>query len=377
MPHPLASGGVVANRLQVERSLTTRGRHLMTFLAKDKQNGQQMVLKELRDDLRSTPQAKQDFQDEVQALMGLSVPGVQPVRGVVAHEGRSYLALGFLPGQTLRSVLLKQPRLTVDQALTLLRTVASILQNLHDQFPPMLHLDVQPENILLAGWDKVVLLDGSWLRRLGNPLSLGLAYNQAYAAPETIHGQSVPASDLYSLGVTIVESLTGTPASRLFNPNVNRLTWDPIQHPLLQEVLVRMTEGSLSRRFSTASQVLQAFAEGTLSAVSEPNAYAGYGQAPPLSPPPPPPPPPPVAAPVAQPTPAVPPAYQQPKMTSTAMEKAAEPAPAPPPPPSPPPPPPAPPPVPKEPPKIVENIDDVSTEEGLDALMALYEAQNS
>jgi serine/threonine protein kinase len=368
LPHPLAAGGVVGGRIQVERGLTAKGKHLLTFLAKDKQSGQPMVLKELRDDLRATPQEKQELMDEVRALQGLRLSGIQPVRGVVQHEGRSYLALGYAPGQTLRSVLAKTPRLSPDQALQLLRAAATALQELHDQFPPLLHLDVTPDNILMSGWDKLVLLDGNWLRRLGNPFSPALPYDEAYAAPELVRGQPMAASDLYALGVTIVEAVTGTPAARLFDPNTNRLAWTPIAHPLLQEVLVRLTEGAVTQRFESAAQVLKALAEGTLPAmVTQPSNPYGTQQAP-VAPVAPPPPPPPVAP---------PPVPTAPRLTSTALQEAAASPPPPPPAAPPPPPPPPPPPVRREPVKPIENIDDVSTEEGLDALMALYEAQNS
>src|SRR4051794_4969233 len=103
VPLALPPGTVVAGRLQIERALTVRGRHLQTLLAKDSQSGAPMVLKELRADLRTTPQAKQEFQDEVRTLTQLTVPGIPKARGVMQHEGKTFLALDFVQGQTLRS----------------------------------------------------------------------------------------------------------------------------------------------------------------------------------------------------------------------------------------------------------------------------------
>lgn len=454
MPHPLASGGVVANRFQVGRVLTVRGQHQLTFLAQDRQSNQYVVLKELRDDLRTTPEAKQEFQEELQSLSMMAVPGIPRVRGMVPHEGRQYLIQEFVQGKTLRSMTQKQ-RLPVDQAMPVLRACLQVLEGLHNQFPPVVHMDVTPDNILLAGWDKAFLVDGSWLKALSNPYPhRGLLYALDYAAPEVIHHQPGPASDLFSLGITIVEAVTGTPAANLYDAGTGRHTWPPLPHPVLQETLARMVEPSLAMRFSSASQVLQALAGGAPMPPfgaqqggfppqpqpgfpqqqagyppqqpgypapqpgyppqqpqgyppqqagyppqqpgypPQPNGFApqqpqgypgqpapqgyppqpgyppqqpgfppqpGYGQPEPQQPP---------AAPPQQPVQPPAPTYQAPKLTNAPAEP-------PPPPPKPPEPPKAEPPPRRDPPKIVDNIEDVSTEEGLDALMALYEAQNS
>ena len=462
MPHPLAAGGVViGGRFQIQRLLSVRGQHLATFLGVEGGSGQPVVVKELRDDLRVDAAQQHETQEEIRRLSGLQVPGILPIRGVVPHEGRTYLVMPYLQGMTLRQMLAKQGRLTVEQAASVLRAVVTILDALHQQFPPMLHLDVTPDHILLAGWDRAMLLDGAWLKALGNPFPhRPPLYAIDYAAPEVARGQAVPASDFYSLGVTILEALTGIPAARLHNAYANRVAWEALPHPGLNDLLMRLVDGSLSTRYGTAAQVmqgLQAAMTGQPVPGAAPPAPAGFGQpggfgppagfgAPagfgqPAQPMPPQPmqpqqaqggwgapqqapgmaqqpawgapqgmpqqpmqaPPQPMQAPPqpmqAPPQPMQPPqqppqaplqpprpAYEPPKLTASAQSElaarggpptpAAPPATPPAPAPAAPPPAPAPPPR-KDPPKIVDNIDDVSTEEGLDALMALYEAQNS
>lgn len=448
MPHPLASGGVVAQRFQVQRTLSTRGTHLLTFLAQEQKSQQLMVLKELRDDLRVTPEAKMEFQEELQALRSLQVPGVQRVLGMVPHDGRNYLVLEYVQGRTLRQMLQKQQRLPLDQAVQVLRAVLTVLNGLHNQFPPLLHLDVNPDNILLASWDKATLLDGAWLRALGNPFPHRAPnYTPEYAAPEVVRGQGAPASDLYALGVTVLEAVLGVPASGLYNGDTNRLSWTPLPHPFLNELLTRMVEGPLNQRFGSAAQVLEALNSGMLPpfapaqggfAQPQPNGFGapqppqgygqpqpgfnqpqngfnqpqpsygqpqpnGYGQQPPQGygqpqpgygqppngfqqqPPPGYGQPPQQQAPQQAPRPGfgapmpgqpqvqAPPVGMDTKLTQSAAQDAAvreaatqasapkaEPKPARP-----------------VPTNLAENIEDVSTEEGLEALMALYEAQNS
>lgn len=388
MPHPLASGGVVGNRYQVARTLTVRGLHLQTFLAQDRQTNQHVVLKELRDDLRVTPESRQEFQEELQTLATLAVPGVPRARGMVAHEGRQFLILEFIQGKTLRGLLQKQQRLSVDQGLQVLKGLLGVLDGLHNQFPPLLHLDVTPDNVHLAGWDKTFLLDGAYLRQLGNPFPhRAPLYSPEYAAPEVVRGQAVPASDLYALGVTILEAVSGVPAAGLFNTGSNRHVWEPLPHPGLQAALTRMLEPAVNGRAATAAEVLQAL-EGAQPpqpgfqqpAPGFPPAQPGFQQPAPGYPPQPaqawgqP-----AATPQVQQPSAQPQGWpQQPPQVSQAPPQLTRPAQPPPAPPPPPEPEPAPEPPRREvPTEIPTSIEDVSTEEGLEALMALYEAQNS
>lgn len=281
MPHPLAAGGVVAQRFQVQRSLSTRGAHLQTFLAQEKQSQQFMVLKELRDDLRVTPESKLEFQEELQTLRTMAVPGVQRVLGMVPHEGRNYLVLEYAQGRTLRAMLQKQQRLPIDQAMQVLKAVLQVLNGLHNQFPPLLHLDVNPDNILLASWDKATLLDGAWLRALGNPFPhRAPTYTPEYAAPEVVRGQGTPASDLYALGVTMLEAILGVPAAGLYSGHTNRLSWAPLPNPFLNELLTRMVEGALGQRFSSAAQVLEAINTGMMPAFAPVEGAGGFAQPP-------------------------------------------------------------------------------------------------
>jgi hypothetical protein len=235
----------------------------------------------------------------------------------------------------------------------------------------MLHLDLTPDHILLSGWDRALLLDGAWLKVLGNPfLHSAPVFNVDYAAPEVLRGQAVPASDVFALGVTMLEATTGVPAARLHNAFSNKITWEPIPHPGLNELLARMVEGSLGDRFGSAAHALQglhAVMTGGPILAASPSGTASAA-------------PPQTTSPLLAPSPSPQPAAQplvQPVTPSPAQVGQPQP-PAQPQAPSPQPPAPtSAPPQPQAPPKIVESIEDISTEEGLEALMALYENLNT
>lgn len=363
MPHGLPTGQVFAGRFQILKLLSQERRHALTYQAVEQPSGEQVILREVREDLKSDPAAQQELLAELKRLSQLNIQGISPIRGLVRHEGRAYLLMPFSPGHTLRQIVARQGPLTPDQARSVLRAAAGVLNQLHRTFPPLLHLDISPDTLLLAGWDQVTLLDGAWLKALGNPGAYGVPlYRTEYAAPETLRGQAVPASDLYALGVSLVESLTHVPASRLHNVQVNRLKWDPIPDAGLESILHRLVEGGLADRLDTADKLLQALA-------------SEVGHAPVSTKP----------LPAAVQPPIVPGQISRIGPESIQLTAAAaadrdlagvRPTPtaettvpsAPPP---------EPPARAKKGVKLVENIDELSPEEGLDALLTLYEELNS
>jgi serine/threonine protein kinase len=249
----------VDGRFKVVRLLTVQGRHTSTYQATEAASGDHVTLREFRDDLRNEPAAKQELLEELRRIGALNLPGIPAVRGFLRHDDRSYLISPYVSGHTLGQILARQGRLTPDQALSMLRAVAAVLVGLHDVFPPQLHLDITPDTILLSGWSQAHLLDGAWLKDLGNPYPHRPALHQTdYAAPEALRGNAVPASDIYSLGLSVLEGVTGLPAPRLHNPFSNRVSWDALPHDGLNEVLVAMVDGSLASRLGTARELAEA-----------------------------------------------------------------------------------------------------------------------
>ena len=117
----------------------------------------------------------------------------------------------FAAGVTLQAVLTAEAPLPLPHALWIARQVAEALQALHEH--GWLHGDVKPANILVAPDGHVTLLDLSLAARIDEANAEGpLAGTLAYAPPEMFGTvtQRGPASDFYSLGVTLYQMLTGT-----------------------------------------------------------------------------------------------------------------------------------------------------------------------
>ncbi|ONK12656.1 serine/threonine-protein kinase [Streptomyces sp. MP131-18] len=125
-------------------------------------------------------------------------------------DGRAFLVMEYVPGTTLADQFASLKTVPAHQLLTWARQICVALRGLHALDPPLLHRDLKPDNVLLGTDLTVRLIDfGLAARLVASGQVPGVAGTLRYMAPETSQGHSVPASDLYSLGVVIYEGLTG------------------------------------------------------------------------------------------------------------------------------------------------------------------------
>lgn len=160
----------------------------------------------------------------VEALVGRAVSNAHLV-AILSNqlaEAPRYVVMPWLQGETLAAIV-KRGRLRVPVALWIVRQVAEALAALHTA--GWLHGDVKPENIMVSPRGHATLLDLGFARRTGERVTAiddCLRFTAAYAAPELTATQGPDErSDLYSLGVTLFEALTGHPP--FFSPRVDEL----------------------------------------------------------------------------------------------------------------------------------------------------------
>jgi serine/threonine protein kinase len=165
------------------------------------------------------------WSEQVELLRSLQVPGVVPVRdgflGPLPHapgdpgEGKTlYLVMNWVEGEPLDEWVRHRPDRDPLDSLKILLPVAAALDLMHSGSAtggiPVVHRDVKPANIVVAG-DATVLVDFGLTRGLptGSRLS-GTAGTKGYMAPETELGVYTPAGDRYSFGGVVFFVLTGT-----------------------------------------------------------------------------------------------------------------------------------------------------------------------
>jgi serine/threonine protein kinase len=189
-----------------------RGGMGVVYLATDLALERSVALKVLAEDLAKQPGFQRRFVGESKLAASLDHPNVIPIYGAGEHEGVLYIAMRFVPGQDLRTLLREEGRLEPERAARLVSQVASALDAAHAH--GLVHRDVKPANVLITAQDHVYLTDFGLSKRVAadsEATRTGMVLGTLdYVAPEQIRGQDVgPFTDVYSLGCMAVHLLTG------------------------------------------------------------------------------------------------------------------------------------------------------------------------
>jgi serine/threonine protein kinase len=225
--------------------------------AKGGQNVGEVVVKRLK--LRGAWKTFDLFEREARVLATLRHPGV-PRHHATFEEppGTFNLVMQRMRGDNLRELAGKRRLSELELRDILVRTL-EILDHLHARAPAVVHRDIKPTNLVRAPDGKIALVDfGGVLdaaRERGGSTIVGTF---GYMAPEQLHGQATPATDLYALGATIVALAGGVepeevPRKGLRMDLAKHL---PAMDPGLRAALESMTEPDPDKRPQRARDVI-------------------------------------------------------------------------------------------------------------------------
>ena len=212
-------------------SLIAHGRRLDTWDAYDEERDVRCIVKVLRADRRDDERVRQAVLQEGEITTTLSHPHL--VRGYGWFEDPPSLVLGTLRGATLSAVIEDEPIDAADAAELGLQ-LGSALAYLHRH--EWLHLDVKPDNVIVDH-GMAVLIDLSLAGRPGS--GRPAAGTRGYLAPEQARGRDLsPATDVWGLGVTLIECLVGD------TPYGDEATWDTKRRwPLVRGPMPTVPDG--------------------------------------------------------------------------------------------------------------------------------------
>ncbi len=259
---------LIHERFELLRKLG-QGGQAVTWLARDSKTDEQVVVKHLALDQTERWKQIELFEREGDVLESLDhtqVPDYVEAFAETGDEGVNfYLVQEFIDGFTLAEELSAQGTWSAKKAFEDLRAMLELLDWLQRRVPPVIHRDIKPTNIMRRAEDgALVLIDFGAVQLAGTDASFASTFvgTASYMAFEQMSGKALPASDVYSLGVTMCQLLTGVPPSQV-EMQGNSLGYGELLRECgvegrLLEVLERMIQLSLNERYPNAGSALRA-----------------------------------------------------------------------------------------------------------------------
>ena len=198
-------GTMLAGRYRVV-ALLGKGGMGEVYRADDTKLGQPVALKFVRGTL--SQELLQRLYGEVRIGRQVAHPNVCRLYDVVEVDGHTFLAMEYVDGEDLASLLSRIGHLPSDKALDLARDLCAGLAAVHEK--GAVHRDLKPANVMVDGRGRARLTDFGLAVALEAPARLASAGTPAYMPPEQLAGREVTfRSDLYALGLVLCEMFTG------------------------------------------------------------------------------------------------------------------------------------------------------------------------
>jgi len=203
------------------------------YRARDPDLARELAIKVLPDDFVSSTQLAR-FEREARLLASLNHPNIATIHAIGETDGRPYLVLELIEGESLSQHLTGGP-LPVEEAIDLGRQVAEAIEAAHEA--GIVHRDLKPANVMITARGLVKILDFGIAKVAGPgaPAPEGMEITShgtllgtiPYMSPEQIGGKEIDErSDLWALGCVLYETLTGTSP---FDRTTSALTFVAIQ----------------------------------------------------------------------------------------------------------------------------------------------------
>ncbi|MBR4831834.1 MAG: Stk1 family PASTA domain-containing Ser/Thr kinase [Butyrivibrio sp.] len=201
-------GMVIGDRYEVLEKIGTGGMSDV-YKAKDHKLNRLVAVKVLKQEFSENENFVSKFRVEAQSTAGLMHPNIVNVYDVGDEDGVNYIVMELVDGITLKKYIEKKVRLSVKEAVSIAIQVAMGLEAAHNN--NIIHRDIKPQNIMISKDGKVKVTDfGIAKAATSNTITSNVMGSVHYTSPEQARGgYSDAKSDIYSLGITLFEMLTG------------------------------------------------------------------------------------------------------------------------------------------------------------------------
>lgn len=201
-------GMMIGDRYEILEKIGTGGMSDV-YKAKDHKLNRFVAVKVLKQEFSENANFVSKFRVEAQAAAGLMHPNIVNVYDVGEESGIYYIVMELVEGITLKKYIEKKARLSVKEAISIAIQVSMGIEAAHNNH--IIHRDIKPQNIIISKEGKVKVTDfGIAKAATSNTITSNVMGSVHYTSPEQARGgYSDEKSDIYSLGITMYEMLTG------------------------------------------------------------------------------------------------------------------------------------------------------------------------
>lgn len=260
-------GMVIGDRYEIQELIGTGGMSDV-YKARCNKLNRNVAVKILKQEFSENREFVAKFRREAEAAANLMHPNIVTVYDVGEENGISYIVMELVDGYTLKEYIEKKSRLAINECISIAIPIASGIEAAHNK--GIIHRDIKPQNVIISKDGKVKVTDfGIAKTTTSNTISSNVMGSVHYTSPEQARGGfSDEKSDIYSLGITLFEMVTGRvpfngdttvaiaikhiqeemPSPRIYVEDI------PIS---IEQIILKCTQKSPDRRYQKMSEVIE------------------------------------------------------------------------------------------------------------------------
>ena len=259
----IKEGTIIGTRYEIMDRIGTGGM-ADVYKAVDKVLKRYVAVKVLKREFREDEIFVKKFRSEAQAAAGLTHPNIVNVYDVAEDRGLYYIVMELVEGITLKEYIEKKGKLTPKEVIGITMQVCAGIDTAHSN--RIIHRDIKPQNIMISKEGKVKVTDfGIAKATSSNTISTNAMGSVHYTSPEQARGgYSDERSDIYSLGITMYEMITGQlpfdgdstvsiALKHLQEDIIPPSDFVPDMPYSLEQIILKCTQKSPDRRYADAA----------------------------------------------------------------------------------------------------------------------------
>jgi len=259
-------GMMIGDRYEILEKIGTGGMSDV-YKAKDNKLNRFVAVKVLKQEFSENANFVSKFRTEAQAAAGMMHPNIVNVYDVGEEGGIYYIVMELVEGITLKKYIEKKARLSIKETISIAIQVSMGIEAAHNNH--IIHRDIKPQNIMISKEGKVKVTDFGIAKAVSsNTITSNVMGSVHYTSPEQARGGfSDEKSDIYSLGITMFEMLTGRVP---FNGETTvAIAIKHIQEPMpspreyvaeipisVEQIVFKCTQKSPDRRYQNMAELI-------------------------------------------------------------------------------------------------------------------------